>query len=119
MHNIQKLQIHLGKRLKELRQKKGLTMEVLTGLLDIDFSNYVYLEKGHTGVPRLDILLKITDFYGVPIDYLFLNYKAPLEKPPKTNSVEQRLLKVFRKMNSDAQLSCLQFLNKLLAKKKK
>jgi hypothetical protein len=63
--------------------------------------------------------LKLTDFYGVSIDYLFLNYKLPLEKPLKTNSVEQRLLKVFRKMNSDAQLSCLQFLNKLLAQNKK
>jgi transcriptional regulator with XRE-family HTH domain len=118
MNNVKKLQAHIGKRLKELRQKKGLTMEVLTGLLDIDFSNYVYLEKGQTGVPRLDILLKITDFYGVPLDYLFLNYKSALEKPLKTNRMEQRLLSVFRKMNPDAQLSCLQFLNKALAKNK-
>ncbi|MDR1452983.1 MAG: helix-turn-helix domain-containing protein [Candidatus Margulisbacteria bacterium] len=119
MSNIQKLQLHIGKRLKELRQKKGLTMEVLTGLLDIDFSNYVYLEKGHTGVPRLDILLKLTDFYGVPIDYLFLNYKAPLEKPLKTSRAEQRLLTVFRKMSFAARLACLEFLNKLPAKNKK
>jgi transcriptional regulator with XRE-family HTH domain len=83
MDNVKQLQTHIGKRLKELRRKKGLTMEVLTGLLDMDFSNYVYLEKGGKGAPRLDTLLKITEFYNVPLTYLFQDYKAA-EKPLKT-----------------------------------
>jgi transcriptional regulator with XRE-family HTH domain len=120
MPNIQCLQIYIGRRLKELRRQKNITMEVLTGLLDMDFSNYVYLEKGGgKGIPRLDTLFKITEFYGVPVDYLFQDYKLAEEKLLKTNLLEQKLLKVFRKMEPETQLLCLRFLNKLTSREKK
>ena len=117
MPNVKQLQIHLGKRLKELRRSKGLTIEVLTGLLDMDFSNYVYLEKGGKGAPRLDTLLKVIDFYNIPVDYLFKDYNLSKEKPLKTTALEQKLLKTFRKMKPKDKLLGLHILTNINTKK--
>jgi transcriptional regulator with XRE-family HTH domain len=98
MHDITQLKIHIGQRLKTLRLKKGLTIEVLTGLLDIALPNYLYLEKGARGAPKLETLCKLADFYAVPLDYFFKDY-APENKPSARQTLlEKKLLAEFRKL---------------------
>jgi transcriptional regulator with XRE-family HTH domain len=100
MYDIEQLKIHIGQRLKTLRLKKGLTIEVLTGLLDIALPNYLYLEKGARGAPKLETLCKLADFYAVPLDYFFKDY-APENKPAaRQTPLEKKLLAEFRKLKS-------------------
>jgi transcriptional regulator with XRE-family HTH domain len=110
-NNIQWLKTHIGKRLKNLRRQKGLSMEVLTGLIGIDLPNYLYLEKGLKGAPKLETLCKLAEFYGISINYFFQDYKLSGAARLKTNAVEKKMLAVFRQMGASNQHLCIQFLN--------
>ncbi|MDR1997951.1 MAG: helix-turn-helix domain-containing protein [Candidatus Margulisbacteria bacterium] len=108
MHDIEQIKIHIGKRLKALRTKRGLTIEVLTGLLDIALPNYLYLEKGARGAPKLETLCKLADFYAVPLDYFFKDY-APEDPPPaQKNILEKKLLNEFRRLKPGKQFLSIQ-----------
>jgi transcriptional regulator with XRE-family HTH domain len=102
MNNINQLKLHIGKRIKDLRLKTGLSIEELANEMGIAFPNYLYLEKGTKSGPRLETLCKVGDFYGVHLDYFFLDYTPPLKHLTKfkNNGPEDKLLKEFRKMNS-------------------
>jgi len=57
-------------RLKELRKEKGLTQTQLAeelGFTRVNISDWEW--KGME--PSFDIVIKIADFFGVSIDYLF------------------------------------------------
>jgi transcriptional regulator with XRE-family HTH domain len=109
MGDLQQLRTHISNRLKDLRRKRGLTIEVLTGLADIDFSGYVYLEKGTKNAPRLEVLCKLARFYGVPLEYFFQDYKLSEEKLTKPSLLEKQMLAIFRKMKQENQFLCLRF----------
>ena len=53
-----------GNILREYRQSKGITQEVLSGLADVDTSCLGKIESGLMN-PTLNILYKITDTMGV------------------------------------------------------
>ena len=56
-------------RLKELREDKGLKQIDLAKKLNITQRNYSYIETEQTMLTA-DLLEKISDFYGVNIDYI-------------------------------------------------
>ncbi|HEX3047211.1 MAG TPA: helix-turn-helix transcriptional regulator [Bacillota bacterium] len=60
----------LAKRIKELREERGLTQEALSGDLGLSgksaIANY---EKGFR-TPEYETLLKIADYFNVSTDYL-------------------------------------------------
>lgn len=60
----------IGKKLKDLRTEKGLTQEELAKLLSINSVTYLHYEKNQRR-PSYELLIKIADFYGVTLDYLF------------------------------------------------
>ncbi|MDR1453548.1 MAG: helix-turn-helix domain-containing protein [Candidatus Margulisbacteria bacterium] len=100
MNDIQQLKEHIGQRLKDLRTQKGFTLEYVSLDLDISFSNYLYMEKGTRGAPKLEMLCKLADFYGVPVDYFFQDYAPTSRHPlPQRNITERKLLSEFRKLN--------------------
>jgi transcriptional regulator with XRE-family HTH domain len=111
LNDIQWLKAHIGRRLKDLRLQKGLSMEVLTGLIGIDLPNYLYLEKGLKGAPKLETLCKLAEFYGISINYFFQDYRPAGRVQVKTNSIEKKMLAVFRKLGAHNQRLCVQFLN--------
>ncbi len=59
-----------GKRIKELREKKGYTLEEIDALCDIDPSDFSKIEKGKTNI-TLRTLIKISLTLGVNPKELF------------------------------------------------
>ena len=59
----------LAERLKELRKEKGLTQMQVATSCDITEKAYQNYEL-KTREPRLEILVRIADFFGVSLDYL-------------------------------------------------
>lgn len=57
-------------RLKELREKKGLSQESLAEKLKIPRSSVTHYESGEDRLPRQKRLNEIADFFGVSVDYL-------------------------------------------------
>lgn len=64
--------MNFGDRLKELREKKGLSQEALADELDIPRTSITHYEreKKKERLPRNERLNKIADFFGVSVDYL-------------------------------------------------
>lgn len=56
-------------KLKELREKRGLTQEELAKLIKIEQNTYSNYEKEKTQ-PKLETLIKIADLYNISLDYL-------------------------------------------------
>ena len=63
------MKIFLGQRLKELRERKGLTQKQLSEKLNIHSVTYLHYEKEQRE-PPLSLLADIAKFYDVSVDYL-------------------------------------------------
>jgi len=63
------MEIYLGKRLKELREEKGLTQKELATLLHLNSVTYLHYEKAQRQ-PPLELLADIAIFFDVTVDYL-------------------------------------------------
>ena len=59
----------LSRRLKELRKERGLSQIQVAIFCDITEKAYQNYEL-KTREPKLEILIRIADFYNVSIDYL-------------------------------------------------
>lgn len=63
--------MNFSKRLKELREKKGLSQEQLADRLNIPRSSMTNYESGDDErIPRPKRLESIAEFFGVSVDYL-------------------------------------------------
>ena len=62
----------IGKRLRELRQQKGLTQKALAGKIKgkIDQSYIGKIERGEQ-LPSIKILMRISETFSIPIGYFF------------------------------------------------
>ena len=63
------MEIILGKRLRELRNEKGLTQKEVANILRIHNVTYLHYEKDERE-PPLRILAEMAKFFGVSTDYL-------------------------------------------------
>lgn len=61
----------LGERLKEQREKRGLSQKEAASHLNISESAYQKLEYGLTE-PKYGDMLKMAEFYGVPPTYFYM-----------------------------------------------
>ncbi len=59
-------------RIKELRERKGLSMEQLANNLSVTKSRVNMWENNGT-VPRMNVLIEVAKFFGVTTDYLLGN----------------------------------------------
>jgi transcriptional regulator with XRE-family HTH domain len=59
-----------SKRLRELREKKGLSQEALAELLNINRTSITHYENSNDRIPRPKRLKEIAEFFGVTVDYL-------------------------------------------------
>jgi transcriptional regulator with XRE-family HTH domain len=62
--------MNFSERLKELREKKGLSQEALADKLNIPRSSVTNYENDDKRMPRQQRLNEIADFFGVSVDYL-------------------------------------------------
>ncbi|MCI8688307.1 MAG: helix-turn-helix transcriptional regulator [Lawsonibacter sp.] len=63
------LLVDLGKRLKALRESKGLKQREMAEMMGLQLRRYQRYEYGEVSVP-LDTLNFFADFFGVTADYL-------------------------------------------------
>ena len=63
------MEIILGKRLKELREEKGLTQRQLAEHLNLNSVTYLHYEKAQRE-PPLAVLAQMALFFDVTTDYL-------------------------------------------------
>lgn len=57
-------------RLKQLRQKKGLTQKDIADLVHVNRVTYTNWEKGNRE-PNFEMVLKLADLFEVSLDWLF------------------------------------------------
>lgn len=60
-----------GKRIQQLRIKKGLTQERIAEILNIDRSVYSRIEAGKKG-SSIDLYIRLSELFNVSLDYLVL-----------------------------------------------
>lgn len=96
-------------RLKELRIQEHLTQKELASLLHLDYKRYNHYETGRSE-PDNDMLLSISDFFGVTTDYLL--GREPLDakkdgppseedEPPVDDPVIAQIMDVVRQMSPE------------------
>ena len=61
--------VDFGKRLKALREAKGLKQREMAEIMGLQLRQYQRYEYGEIGVP-LEVLNFFADFFGVTADYL-------------------------------------------------
>lgn len=75
--------ILFGKRLKELREKRGFTQEELSNMLDIEWQHISRLENGKN-LPSCSILLSIAEIFDIDVrtltDYSHLDNQKDIDK---------------------------------------
>lgn len=59
-----------SKRLKQLREDKGLSQEELAERLNIPRTSVTHYERRDDRIPRPKRLQEIADFFGVSVDYM-------------------------------------------------
>ncbi|MBD5143827.1 MAG: helix-turn-helix domain-containing protein [Ruminococcus sp.] len=69
----------IGEKLRELRNAKGITADVLCKELNITVGSYRNYERNDRN-PPYETLIKIADYYNVTLDYL-LGREPKKEKP--------------------------------------
>ena len=116
----------LSDRLRYLREKNGYTQRQVAEYLNIERSTYTYYEIGKTK-PDLEALKKLSAFFHVSIDYLLENKTvlrgeyAPydLDRSREDGMTglpdeEKLLLRLYRKLNTEAKKSLLENMARIL-----
>ena len=64
-----------GSRIKSVREEHGITAVKASDELNISLSTYRKIESGERGL-SVDVLLLISEYYGVSTDYILKGYVA-------------------------------------------
>ena len=98
-----KLTTKFGKRLKEIRKRKGLTQEQLADLMGMEVNNISYLEQGKH-LPKKENLEKLCQALDVEpkelFDFGYMKTKAEIitELNETINSMSLKDLQYFKKV---------------------
>lgn len=60
----------LYNRISVLRQERGISRKELAGKIGVNFQTVGYLERSEYN-PSLDLAFKISEFFGLPIEFIF------------------------------------------------
>lgn len=83
--------------IKNLRKEKSLSQQAIANYLQITRQAYSNYENGKRE-PDYETLLKLSEFFGVTVDYLTRGEMAETLTAP-----EQQLLDLFRQLNDEGQ----------------
>ena len=86
----------LGDKVRELRKKKGYTLEKLAELTDSSKSYIWELENKNPPRPSADKVARIASVLGVTSDYLI----DPTDKTNVVEAADQAFFRRYRKMDS-------------------
>ena len=100
----------IGKRLKQLRQEKGLSIRELAKYVDISHNTLAAYER-HDMMPSLENGYKIAEYFEMPIEY-FLKGKKVF-----TDFNDATLLELFREvdeMDTEYRTTAKRYMKKLV-----
>ena len=98
----------LGEKLRNLRLKTKKTLTEQSRILKVSM-NSVYRWEHDLTVPRLPMLRKMADYYGVPLDWLMLEGTSA----SLVSEVEQDLLGMFRKLPDNNRYKILGYVERM------
>ena len=108
----------LGEKLKSLRLRMRKTLKEESEILGVSL-NSVYRWEHDLAAPRKTMLKKIADYYEVPYEWLSQDggWEEQAEKLsvvlPFGHSIEQQLLRFFRKLSDSDQYKVLGYIERL------
>ena len=88
-----------GKRIKKLRTDRGLSMDALANALGLTKSRISMWENNGV-VPRDDILIQLSQYFDVSIDYLLGNEEME-DKDPSESKTLHFLHRNLKELNED------------------
>ena len=69
------MKIRIGENIQKLRKTKGLSLRKLSAEIGISHNNLASYERDAI-VPSLENAVKISQYFNVPLEYLFMGEKA-------------------------------------------
>lgn len=105
--------VTVGDQLKKLRKSRRLTQAQVAQGVNCSTATYSRYENG-TRQPSIEMLIKLAEFFGVSMDYLF--GKAPPTEAALSD-YEKALIKAVRTAPTSVQDDILDFLNLKMSKK--
>ena len=109
----------IGEILRVLRDEKGLTLKQMGEILGVSHMTYQRYEKNDTDVST-DMLVKLSDFYGVSADYLLgrTDIKAMAGTSPAeqldVTAAEQEIIRRYTEFPEEVRLLLLDTIRKLV-----
>lgn len=90
---IDEFDMQLGKRLREVRLNRKLTMREISAVLGLQTSHYSQIEYGNRRI-KLETLLVFCEYTGVPIEKMlsFENIKEIPEEPKYLQGLNKKLM---------------------------
>lgn len=67
-----------GRRLKQLRDKNGVSQEIVAKEIGISRARYSHYENNYVE-PDIGLIIRIADYFGVDLDFLLGRSETPLE----------------------------------------
>lgn len=80
--------VESGKRIKDLRMKKGMTQDGLSEKLGITKNAYQKIERGANGA-KIDTLVRLAEIFDVSLDYIVCG-KQPETLEQILNGVDEK-----------------------------
>ena len=104
----QKLNIHIGIRLKQKRIEKNLTQTKVAKALNVTFQQIQKYEKGTNGVSSIR-LLQLANYLKVPVNYFFEDFSEYLINLERSQEGHMNvnynfLVKLYSELNNDQKL---------------
>ena len=103
-------------RMKELRERAGLSQYELAPKLGLKQSTYANYEIEKTQ-PTIEMLMKIADFYGVSLDYLCEHKTQNILQLSLLNDTQREIVNKVVEMNERQQDRTLGYIENLFENK--
>lgn len=101
-------------RIKELRERRGISMKEAARLLDMPYTTYVNYEKG-LREPTSEVLILLADFYNSSVDYIVGRSTTEIKDHPVEPPLPGNIIRIAARDGSfvereltDQQLAALQ-----------
>ena len=81
----------LGARLKELRIKKNVSLQIVANEVKASKPHIWELERGDTKNPSMDLLTRLANYYSVSVDFLVTAEQADTGESPEFKAFAREL----------------------------
>ncbi len=109
--------MNIGSNIKKIRKEKGVLQKEAAAIAGLNQSNYNRIENGHRD-PSISVLKKLSDFFGVTIDYIVDPDKGlPKEVFIEDKSLNEQL-RLISQLNDEDKQIVFKMIDKLLTNQK-